>query len=175
MPEQVRIWTKPPVKEPTIPFEDLLKNLEIPETEKERLRTSTFHEKLRRAEYHRSGYLRHLSDDELHQRIGYMIANVTYVSSRNRYSTNNIYSHYWRDKIAHASEELAIRNCARPISSHVLNHLPSLGFAIPPHAALQHDPRHGTFFRYEVVAEFKALYYRRLRGAACKINQHAAS
>jgi probable phosphoglycerate mutase len=27
----------------------------------------------------------------------------------------------------------------------------------------------------EVVAEFKALYYRRLRGAACKINQHAAS
>jgi hypothetical protein len=32
MPEQVRIWTRLPVKEPTIPFEDLLKNLEIPET-----------------------------------------------------------------------------------------------------------------------------------------------
>jgi hypothetical protein len=27
----------------------------------------------------------------------------------------------------------------------------------------------------EVIAEFKALYYRRLRGRACEINQHAAS
>jgi len=113
MPDKVRIRVKPPIAEQTVTFEELLDNPEISDRDRERLRAGTIHEKYCRAEYHRKKYLNHLPDDELHRRIGYMIANVTYVSSRYRYSTNNLYSNYWRNKIAHAAEELAIRHCDR--------------------------------------------------------------
>jgi hypothetical protein len=117
----MRIRVKPAPEEPIVAFEELLASPIFSQEARVRLRTYMLHESRQRADYHRRRYLERLTEDELHLRIGYMIANVTYVSSRNRYSTNNLYINYWRDRLAHAAEELVIRGstsgifrCAEP-------------------------------------------------------------
>ena len=117
MPGTVRIKVKPRREEESHSFDEVLQTSVLTRGDAGRLRSCTSHERLGRALYHRRRYLKHLSDDDIHLRIGYLIANVAYVSERNRYSLNNLYSTYWKTKLAHAAEELAIRNRTGGISS----------------------------------------------------------
>ena len=145
----VRIKVKPRHEEKSHSFDEVLQTSVLTRGDAGRLRSCTSHERLGRALYHRRRYLKHLSDDDIHLRIGYLIANVAYVSERNRYSLNNLYSTYWKTKLAHAAEELAIRNRTGGISSDMLRHLPALGFATPKETALKHDEKSNTVFRYD--------------------------
>jgi hypothetical protein len=154
----VRIKVKPRDEHGSRSFDEVLQSSISTLADAGRLRSCTSHERLARALYHRRRYLKHLSDDDIHLRIGYLIANVAYVSERNRYSVNNLYSNYWRTKLAHAAEELAMRNCTGEISSDVLRHLPALGFATPQEPALEHGGKYNTVFRYD-----KLKYIRRLQ------------
>lgn len=116
----VRIRTKPRKKEEVTSLEGALNSFNPIVGDASRLRDYTSHEGLSRVLYHHRRYLKHLSDDEIHLRIGSLISNVVYVSERNRYSINNLYLNYWRTKLAYAAEELAIRNCTSAIVSDVL-------------------------------------------------------
>lgn len=138
-------------------FEDALRSPIFTPADVSRLRAYTSHERLWRARYHYRRYLRHVSKSDLHLRIGYLIANVAYISGRNRYSTNNLYSNYWTIKLAHAAEELAIRKCTVSLSSDVLRHLPGLGFATPQEPALKHDPKAAVLFRYDKIKHLREL------------------
>jgi hypothetical protein len=154
----VRIKVKPRDEEGSRSFDEVLRTSISTLGDAGRLRSCTSHERLARALYHCRRYIKHLSDDDIRLRIGYLIANVAYVSERKRYSVNNLYSNYWRTKLAHAAEELAIRNCTGEISSDVLRHLPALGFATPQEPTLKHGEKSNTVFRYD-----KLKYIRRLQ------------
>jgi hypothetical protein len=153
----MRITVKPKPKDSVQSFEDLLRDQIFTRDDVCRLRAYTSHERRLRALYHFRRYLRAISEDDLHTRIGYLIANVAYVSGRNRYSTNHLYSNYWRTKLAHAAEELAIRGCTTSVSSDVLQRLPALGFATPQEPALKHDPKLGVLFRYDKLKHLRKL------------------
>src|SRR5437879_2403190 len=101
----VRIKVNPRKRETTGTFEQIIDSLTLSSSDAQRLRACTSNERLARALYHSHRYLRHLTDDDVRLRIGYLIANVAYVSERKRYSTNNLYSRYWGTKLAHAAEE----------------------------------------------------------------------
>jgi hypothetical protein len=153
----MRITVKPKPKESAQSFEDLLRDQIFTPDDVARLRAYTNHERRSRALYHFRRYLRAVSEDDLHTRIGYLIANVAYISERNRYSTNNLYSNYWRTKLAHAAEELAIRGATETVSSNVLQRLPGLGFATPQEPALKHDAKVGVLFRYDKLKHLRKL------------------
>jgi hypothetical protein len=161
MPGTVRIKVKPQREEESHSFEEVLQTSILSLGDAGRLRSCTSHERLARALYHRRRCLKHLSDTDIHLRIGYLIANVVYVSERNRYSLNNLYSNYWQTKLAHAAEELAIRHRTEGISPGVLRHLPALGFVTPKEPALKQDKESETVFRYD-----KLKYIRRLQTAS---------
>lgn len=127
----IGIRIRPPVSRPVRSAEDILGDPAFPAEHVDRIRVCTQHERRQRAEYHARRYLRHLSEDELHCRIGDLISNVVFVSHRNRYSSNNRFNNYWRDRLAHTVEELAIRGTTASIPNGVLGHLPPLGFPIP--------------------------------------------
>jgi len=156
----VRIKVKPRDEESSRSFDEVLVSSISTLADAGRLRRCTSHERLARALYHRRRYLKHLSDDDIHLRIGYLIANVAYVSERNRYSVNNLYSNYWRTKLAHAAEEFAMRNGTREISSDVLRHLPALGFATPHEPTLKHGQKSNTVFRYDKLKYIRSLQSR---------------
>jgi len=144
----VRLSVRPVLGDNLIPFEELIKMQIFSHADAKRLNSYTVYERLWRAMYHKRRYLKHLTEDELHLRAGYMIANVVYISSRHRYSSNNLYSLYWQNKLAHTAEELAIRNCIKGLSDEVLSHIPCLGFSTPQEPALKHDTRVNTLYRY---------------------------
>jgi hypothetical protein len=153
----MRIRVKPAPQEPIVAFDEILASPIFSPEARARLRSYMSHESRQRSDYHRRRYLECLTEDELHLRIGYMIANVTYVSSRNRYSTNNLYANYWKDRLAHVAEELVIRGSANPVPSDVLRHLPKLGFLTPRAAALQNQPRAMSLYRYDKLKHLRSL------------------
>lgn len=157
MPWDLWVRVKRQPKEAPVSFEEILARPGFSAEDINRLRSCLSHERLARAAYHHRRYLRHLSEDELYSRIGYLIANVIFVSSRNRYSANNRYLNYWRDRLAHTAEELAIRNCTQPFDDNVVRHLPSLGFSTPKEPALRHDPRRDVFYRYDRLKYLRKL------------------
>lgn len=139
-------------------FEELIKMPIFSSADVTRLSSYSVHERRWRAMYHRRRYLRHLTEDELHLRAGYMIANVVYISRRKRYSSNSLYSTYWQKKLAQTAEELAIRNCMKSISHDVLSHLPSLGFYTPHEPILRHDTQINAFYRYDKLKYIHKLH-----------------
>ncbi len=153
----MRIRVKRAAERPVQSFEQILADPVFSDGERTRLRACTSHERRERAEYHTRRYLRHLSEDELHARIGHLIANVVYVSARNRYSANNLYSNYWRGRLAHTAEELVMRGSIKPVPPDVLKHLPLLGFPTPREPVL--TPEHGApaFYRYDKLRYLKTL------------------
>jgi hypothetical protein len=153
----VRIRVKPAPKRPVRSFEDIVADPVFSQNDRERLRGYMSHEQRERADYHGRRYLRHLTDDELHARIGHMIANVVYVSARNRYSANNLYSNYWRARLAHTAEELVMRGSTKPVPAAVLKHLPVLGFPTPPEPALTPELGPLAFYRYDKLRHLKTL------------------
>src|ERR1044071_385294 len=127
----IGIRVRPPASRPVRSADAILDDPTFPVEPADRIRSYTQHERRQRAEYHTRRYLRHLPEDALRRRIGDLISNVVYVSHRNRYSANTRFIHYWRDRLAYAAEELAIRGATASIPDGVLGHLPPLGFPIP--------------------------------------------
>jgi hypothetical protein len=154
----IRISVRPAPRGALVSFEQLLQNPIFSDEAIARLQSCLCHEQLPRANYHKRRYLKHLTEDELHLRVGYLIANVVYVSNRNRYSTNNRYCNYWRDRLAHTAEELSIRNCKKAIDPDILRHLPKLGFLTPREPALRHDPGARALYRYDKLRYIKKLH-----------------
>src|SRR5579864_2189446 len=121
----IRIRVRPPTSHPIRSAEAILADPTFPPEHVDRVRSYTQHERRQRADYHARRYLRHLPEEALHRRIGDLISNVVYVSHRNRYSANTLYAHYWRDRLAHTAEELAIRGTTTSAPDSVLGHLPA--------------------------------------------------
>jgi len=153
----MRIRFKPALKRPVRSFDAILADPVFSQDDREPLRGYMSHEQRERADYHTRRYLRHLSENELHARIGNLIANVVYVSARNRYSANNLYSNYWRARLAHAAEELVMRGSTKPVPTAVLNHLPLLGFPTPREPALTPELGPLAFYRYDKLRYLKTL------------------
>lgn len=135
--------------------EAILGDAAFPAAHVERVRSYTCHERRQRAEYHSRRYLRHLSEDALRRRAGDLICNVVYVSRRNRYSVNTRYINYWRDRLAHTVEELAIRGVSTVIEEGVLGHLPPLGFSTPRELVGITSGR--AFYRYDKLRYIESL------------------
>ncbi|HEX7180905.1 MAG TPA: hypothetical protein VF756_03625, partial [Thermoanaerobaculia bacterium] len=143
----IRIRVRSPTSHPIRSAEAILADPTFPTEHVDRVRSYTQHERRQRAEYHARRYLRHLPEDALHRRIGDLLSNVVYVSHRNRYSANTLYGHYWRDRLAHTAEELAIRGTTASTPDGVLGHLPPLGFPIPSEVATMRDAP--ALYRYD--------------------------
>jgi hypothetical protein len=154
---EMRIRIKPVPKRPVISFDDILADPVFSRDDRTRLRGCMVHERRERADYHTRRYLRHLSEDELHARIGHLIANVVYVSARNRYSANNFFSNYWRGRLAQTAEELVMRGSTKPVPTDVLQHLPLLGFPTPSEPRLTHERGPDAFYRYDRLRYLKTL------------------
>lgn len=153
----MRIRVKPVPKRPVLAFEDILADPIFSPDDRTRLRDCTSHEQRERADYHMRRYLRHLSDEELHVRVGHLIANVIYVSARNRYSANNFFSNYWRGRLAHTVEELVMRGSTKPVPADAVRHLPLLGFPTPTEPVLNHNRGADAFYRYDRLRHLKTL------------------
>jgi hypothetical protein len=143
----IGIRVRPPTGRPIRSAEAILADPTFPPEHVERIRSCTQHERRSRAEYHARRYLRHLPEEALHRRIGDLLSNSVYVSHRNRYSANTLYTHYWRERLAQTSEELAIRGTITSTPDSVLAHLPPLGFPIPSEVATRGDAP--ALYRYD--------------------------
>lgn len=149
----IRVRPAPPIQ--VTSAEAILGNAAFPATHVDRVRSYTCHERRQRAEYHARRYLRHLSEEALRHRASDLICNVVYVSRRNRYSANTRYISYWRDRLAHTVEELAIRGASTVIEEGVLDHLPHLGFSTP--RELAGVTRGREFYRYDKLSYIESL------------------
>ena len=152
----IRIRARPAPSQQPRSAEAILADSTFPAEHVDRIRSYARHERRQRAEYHARRYLRHLTEEELHDRVGALISNAVYVSSRNRYSTNSLHLNYWQDRLARSVEELAIRGTDATNPEGVLGHLPNLGFPIPHEVGTRSQAP--VLYRYDKLRYVTALH-----------------